>query len=107
MNAQVQVLVIAYVITAAAMLAGMRLMRGGKSGYLRSPLYSVISLFLGVMLWNQLRRHVLPPLWGLTHPALLYYGALGLYALFGFAIGMLAGRATRQRPRTPELDPPG
>lgn len=97
MNAQILQLFLAYAITAAAMLLGMWLMRADKRGYLRWPLYSAMAMFLAVWSWNALRRHAMPPEWELTHPALLYYGALGVYAVFGLVIGLVAGRATRTR----------
>jgi hypothetical protein len=106
MSAQMQVLALAFAITFGAMLTGMWLMGADKRGYLRSPLYAVVALFLGVLSWNALRAHVLPAIWGLTRPALLYYGALTLYALYGFALGLLVGRATRKRDPFPtRLEP--
>jgi hypothetical protein len=97
MNAQLKMLMIAYAITAGAMLLGMWLMRADRRGYLRWPVYSAMAMFLGVWSWNALRRHAMPQEWELTRPALLYYGALGVYALFGLALGLVAGRATRTR----------
>lgn len=97
MNPQLKMLMIAYAITSVAMLLGMRLMRADRRGYLRWPLYSAMAMFLAVWSWNALRRHAMPEEWELTRPSLLYYGAMGLYALFGLVIGLVAGRATRTK----------
>jgi O-antigen/teichoic acid export membrane protein len=97
MNAQLEGLAIAYAITAAAMLLGMWVMRADKRGYLRWPVYSAMVMFLAVWTWNALRRNVMPPEWGLTRPALLYYGAMAVYAVFGLGIGLIVGRVTRPR----------
>lgn len=98
MNAQLRMLMVAYAITAAAMFVGMWLMRADTRGYFRWPVYSAMTMFLGVVSWNALRAHVLPKEWAITHATLLYYGALGVYALFGITLGLIVGRVTRARP---------
>ena len=98
MNPQLLQLMIAYGVTSAAMFAGMRLMRCDRRGYFRWPLYSAIAVFLGVYSWNLLREHVLPPMWTLMHARAMYFAALALYAVFGFGLGLLVGRATRSPP---------
>lgn len=104
MNFELNELAVAYAITAAATFAGLIFMRANRRAYWRWPVYSVMALALGVVLWNLLRKHVLPAEWALTRPAAIYYGALVLYALVGFGIGVLLGRLTRvaHRPSPPE-----
>ncbi len=97
MNLQLAELAIAYAITATAMLAGLLLMRADTRAYWRWPVYSAMALALGVVAWNLLRKHLLPAEWVLTRPDAIYYGALALYALFGFGLGVLLGRLTRKR----------
>jgi hypothetical protein len=97
MNLQIAELAIAYAITAAAMLAGLMLMRADTRAYWRWPVYSAMALALGVVAWNLLRKNLLPAEWVLTRPDAIYYGALTLYALFGFGLGALLGRLTRKR----------
>lgn len=97
MNLQLAELALAYAITAAAMFAGLLLMRADTRAYWRWPVYSAMALALGVVSWNLLRKHLLPAEWVLTRPNAIYYGALGLYALLGFGLGALLGRLTRKR----------
>jgi hypothetical protein len=97
LNLQLTELAIAYGITAAAMLAGLLLMRADARAYWRWPVYSAMALALAVIAWNLLRKHLLPAEWVVTKPAAIYYGALVLYALVGFGLGLLLGRLTRQR----------
>ena len=104
MNFQLRELVLAYALTAASMLAGLLVMRADGRAYWRWPVYSVMVMTLGVVLWNLLRKHLLPVHADLTHPTALYYGALGLYALLGFALGSLLGRLTRRK--TPAEEEP-
>jgi hypothetical protein len=89
-------LAIAYGITAAAMLASLLLKRADTRAYWRLPAYSAMALALGVVSWNLSRKHLLPEHWVSTHPDAVYYGALALYALLGFALGLLLGRLTRR-----------
>ena len=103
MNLQLRELGIAYGVTAAAMFAGLLLMRADARAYWRWPVYSVMVMTLGVVCWNLLRKHLLPLHADLSHPAALYYGALSLYAVLGIALGSLLGRATRRK-TPPEED---
>jgi hypothetical protein len=96
MNPQWQNLAVAFAVTAAAMLAGLLAMRAGRRAYWRWPVYSVMAMVLGAVLWNLLRRHAFPPEWELTRARTMYFGALALYALLGLALGLLLGRLTRR-----------
>src|SRR3954471_21412979 len=97
MNPQLVELLIAYAVTAGAMLVGLVLMRAPLRAYWRWPLYSAMALVLGVVAWNLMHRQLIPPRWVLLYPTALYYGALLLYALFGMSIGVLLGRLTRRK----------
>jgi hypothetical protein len=77
-------------------------MRADARAYWRWPVYSAMAMVLGVVTWNLLRSHLLPPDWFVTRSATLYYGALILYFLTGGALGLLLGRLTRGK--TPESD---
>ena len=57
---QMRELFIAYGLTAVAMLIGLLLMRADRRAYFRWPVYSVMVMALGVVLWNLLRKHLLP-----------------------------------------------
>jgi hypothetical protein len=96
LSPQIRELMIAYGISAGAMLAGLLLMRADSRAYFRWPVYSAMVMALGVISWNLLRKHVLAAEWSITHPAALYYSALSLYALLGFAVGLLLGRLARK-----------
>ena len=98
MNPQIRELVLAFGVTAAAMLTGLLLMRADRRAYWRWPVYSVMAMVLGVVLWNLLRKHLLPAQWTITHPSGLYYGALALYGVVGLVLGILLGRLTGARP---------
>jgi hypothetical protein len=52
---------------------------------------------LGVVLWNLLRKHLLPRRVALTTPARCTYAALTLYFVMGLGIGALLGRLTRRK----------
>ncbi len=80
-----------------AMLAGLLLMRADARAYWRWPVYSAMAMALGVVMWTLLRKHLLSPEWEITRSQMLLYGALGMYALIGFAAGILLGRLTRVR----------
>jgi hypothetical protein len=95
MNVQLLELFIAYAVTAVAMLIGLLVMRADQRAYWRWPVYSAMAMVLGVVAWNLLRAHALPPEWTLTHANTLYFGALGLYSATGAALGLLLGRLTR------------
>jgi hypothetical protein len=97
LNVQLRELLIAYGLTAGAMLIGLLLMRADQRAYFRWPVYSVMVMALGVVLWNLLRKHVLPGEWALTHAGEMYYGALTLYFVMGMSIGLLLGRLTRRK----------
>jgi Na+/glutamate symporter len=96
-STQIRELAIAYGLTAAAMLTGLLLMRADRRAYFRWPVYSVMAMALGVVLWNLLRKHLLPEEWVITHANVLYYGALGVYVTIGFAFGLLLGRLTGRK----------
>jgi hypothetical protein len=93
---QLRELLIAYGLTAGAMLIGLLLMRADQRAYFRWPVYSAMVMTLGVVSWNLLRKHVLPGEWTVTRPDLLYYGVLALYVALGFCCGVLLGRLTRK-----------
>jgi hypothetical protein len=91
-------LFIAYGLTAVGMLIGLLLMRADRRAYFRWPVYSVMVMALGVVLWNLLRKHLLPEEWALTHASAMYYAALTLYLVMGLATGVLLGRLTGAGP---------
>jgi len=93
-SAQLRELAIAYGVTAVAMLIGLLLMRADHRAYFRWPVYSAMAMTLGVVLWNLLRKHLLPAEWVITNAGALYYGALVVYVAVGFALGLLLGRLT-------------
>lgn len=97
MNAQLHELIIAYGVSAGAMLLGLLLMRAQRSAYLRWPVYSMMAMMLGVVCWNLLRKHLFPAQWSVTHPDALYVGALVLYSLPGLAFGLLLGKLMTRR----------
>ena len=102
MNSQLGELLIAYGVSALAMLVGLLLMRADRSAYFRWPVYSAMAMALGVILWSWLRKHALPAEWVLTHSRMLYFCALGLYTVTGVSMGLLLGRLTGRK--TPEVD---
>ena len=91
---QFRELAIAYGLCAGAMLIGLLLMRADQRAFFRWPVYSAMVMALGVVLWNLLRKHLLPDEWSITHAGAMYYGALALYAALGLAVGLLLGRLT-------------
>jgi Na+/glutamate symporter len=93
---QMRELFIAYGLTAVAMLIGLALMRADRRAYFRWPVYSVMVMALGVVLWNLLRKHLQPGEWALTHAGAMYYAALTLYFAMGLSIGVFLGRLTRR-----------
>jgi hypothetical protein len=95
---QLRELLIAYGLTAGAMAAGLLLMRADSRAYFRWPVYSVMVMALGVVVWNLLRKHVLPETWGAAHASTMYFTALALYSVLGFGVGILLGRQTRKPP---------
>jgi hypothetical protein len=107
MSTQLGELLIAYGVSAAAMLMGLLLMRADSRAYFRWPVYSAMAMALGVILWSMLRKHALPPEWVLTHSRTLYFCALGLYTVTGVSLGLLLGRLTgRKTPEVEERNPP-
>ena len=68
-SAQLRELAIAYGLTAVAMLIGLLLMRADRRAYFRWPVYSAMAMALGVVSWNLVRKHLLPPDWLITHSA--------------------------------------
>jgi hypothetical protein len=94
-SVQLRELAIAYGITAVAMLVGLLLMRADRRAYFRWPVYSAMAMALGVVSWNLVRKHLLPPDWPIMHPAAVYYWALAVYLLIGLGLGLLLGRLTR------------
>jgi hypothetical protein len=102
LNSQLGELLIAYGVSAAAMLIGLLLMRADSRAYFRWPVYSAMAMVLGVILWSLLRKHALPAEWLLSHARALYFCALGLYTVTGLSLGLLLGRLTGRK--TPEVD---
>ena len=103
--AQLRELTIAYGLTAVAMLIGLLLMRADRRAYFRWPVYSAMAMALGVVLWNLVRKHLLPPDWPITQSATVYYGALTVYLVIGLAFGLLLGRLTGRK-TAPESEIP-
>ena len=95
LTSQLHELFVAYAVTAAAMLAGLLAMRADGRAYFRWPVYSAMTMALGVVLWNLLYKHVVPVQWVLFHSSVLYWSALTVYAVLGLSIGCLLGRLTR------------
>lgn len=98
MSSQYVQLFIAYAASAAGMWLVLLATRAEKRAYWRWPVYSVMAMVLGVMCWNFMRKHVLPPSWSLLHGGVMYAAALAVYALFGAGLGLLIARLTRVRP---------
>jgi hypothetical protein len=94
-TAQMRELFIAYGLTAGGMLIGLLLMRADRRAYFRWPVYSVMVMALGVVLWNVSRKHLLPGEWVVMRASAMYYAALTLYFIMGLGIGTLLGRLTR------------
>jgi hypothetical protein len=97
---QLRELLIAYGLTAGGMFVGLQLMRADSRAYFRWPVYSVMVMALGVVLWNLLRKHLLPDAWGAAHADAMYFSALALYSLLGLGVGILLGRITRRPPES-------
>jgi len=98
---QIRELIIAYVATATPFLGALLMLRAEGRAYFRWPVYSAMVMVLGVVLWNVLHKY-LPPAWNVTHASTLYYGALTLYVLLGFGMGLLLGRLTQRKTPTDE-----
>jgi hypothetical protein len=95
-NSQIRELIIAYLATATPFLAALLMLRAEGRAYFRWPVYSVMVMVLGVVLWNVIHKY-LPPAWIVTHSSAVYYSALMLYVLLGFGAGLLLGRLTRRK----------
>jgi Na+/glutamate symporter len=93
---QLRELAIAYGLTAVAMLIGLLMMRADQRAYFRWPVYSVMVMALGVVLWNLMRKHLLPVAWDVTQARAMYYAALALYSALGFGVGLFLGRLTKR-----------
>jgi len=106
MNSQLGELLIAYGVSAAAMLVGLLLMRADRRAYFRWPVYSAMAMAVGVILWSMLRKHALPAEWVLTHSRTLYFCALGLYTVTGVSLGLLLGRLTGRKTREVDAKEP-
>ncbi len=104
MTLELNELAVAYGLSATGMAVALLVQRADKRAYFRLPVYSAMCLALGVILWNLLRKHLVPPEWTFTHTALLYYGALSLYVVLGFLLGLFLGRLTRKRHYPPGYD---
>jgi hypothetical protein len=105
MNPQIRELIIAYVATAVPFLGALLMLRAQGRAYFRWPVYSVMVMVLGVVLWNVLHKW-LPPDWSATHASLVYYGALAMYMLLGFGMGLLLGRLTQGKTPTDSTNGP-
>jgi hypothetical protein len=98
LSAQLAQLGIAYALAAAGMLVALLVTRADRRAYFRWPVYSAMAMALGVIVWNLLRKYVLPAEWqDVTHAAFLYWGALAIYVVLGLSLGLLLGRITRRK----------
>lgn len=102
MNPQLQSLLVAYAVSAAGLVVGLLIMRAGSRAWWRLPVYSAMAMGLAVMSWSLIRKHLLPPEWGVTRAQTLYYCALVLYAVTGIALGLLLGKLTQRK--TPQSE---
>lgn len=109
LSTQLGELGIAWLLAAAGMLVALLITRADRRAYFRWPVYSTMTMALGVMLWNFLRRYALPEAWQFTHPDILYWGALAIYVVLGLLLGLMLGRITRRRedPAEPPQDGDG
>lgn len=97
LSTQLTELGIAWLLAAGGMLAALLITRAGRRAYFRWPVYSTMTLALGVMLWNFLRKHVFPAEWLTGYSSGLYWSALAMYVVLGLLFGLLLGRLTRPR----------
>ncbi len=107
LSTQIGELGIAYLLCVAGMGVALLVSRADRRAFFRLPVYSVMSMALGVMLWNGLRKYALPEEWHFTHPDILYWGALAIYVVLGLLLGLMLGRITRQREEPAELEQDG
>jgi len=101
MSSQLGELLIAYGVSAAAVLVGLLLTRADSRAWFRWPVYSAMSMAMGVILWSLLRKNVLPAEWLVAYARTLYFCALGLYAVTGVSMGLLLGRLTGRKTTGP------
>ena len=97
LSGQLGELGMAYLLCVAGMLVALLVSRADRRAFFRLPVYSVMAMALGVMLWNGLRKYLLPPEWHFTHTNILYWGALAIYVVLGLLLGLMLGRITRKR----------
>lgn len=102
LSTQLGELGIAYLLCVAGMLVALLVSRADRRAFFRLPVYSVMAMALGVMLWNGLRKYAIPEEWHFTHPNILYWGALAIYVVLGLLLGLMLGRITRQRESSAE-----
>ena len=95
LTSQLGELGIAYLLAALGMLIALLMSRADRRAYFRWPVYSAMTLALGVMLWNFLRKNVFPAAWLEGYSSVLYWSALAMYVLLGLLLGLLLGRITR------------
>lgn len=107
LTSQLGELGIAYLLCAAGMAVALLVCRADRRAFFRLPVYSVMAMAMGVMLWNGLRKQLIPEAWHFTHPAILYWGALAIYVVLGLLLGLLLGRITRRREDSTEPTPDG
>lgn len=97
LSTQLGELGIAWLLAAAGMLVALLITRADRRAYFRWPVYSTMTLALGVMLWNFLRKNVFPAEWLTGYSSGLYWSALAMYVVLGLLFGLLLGRLTRPR----------
>lgn len=97
LSSQLGELGVAYLLAAAGMLVALLITRADRRAYFRWPVYSTMTLALGVILWNLLRKHVFPAEWLVGYSGALYWSALAMYVVLGLLLGLLLGRITRGR----------
>jgi hypothetical protein len=96
-SSQLGELGVAYLLAAAGMLVALIVTRADRRAYFRWPVYSAMTLALGVICWNLLRKHVFPAEWLVGYSSVLYWSALAMYVVLGLLLGLLLGRITRAR----------
>lgn len=100
LSGQLNELGLAWLLSAAGMLVALLIMRANRRAFFRWPVYSTMTMALGVMLWNFLRKNVFPADWLVGYSSGLYWSALAMYVVLGLLLGLLLGRIAR--PRAPE-----
>jgi ribose/xylose/arabinose/galactoside ABC-type transport system permease subunit len=102
LSTQLGALGVAYLLCAAGMLVALLVSRADRRAFFRLPVYAVMAMALGVILWNALRKYAIPEEWHFTHTNILYWGALAIYVVLGLLLGLMLGRITRKREEPPE-----